>query len=314
MSLVLNEKYIGKNESYKLFISNRFLRLFPTYWCVLILTLLFCIGVYFIPHVSSPNTLDMFIEKAGSMNFLTIAFLFFINVFIFGMDMSFFMGMDQSGSLFLINDNPHLYSFIFIPQGWSIALELMFYLIAPFILRKKLKIIIPIILISLIIRIVIFNNAVLDQDPWTGRFFPAELMFFLLGSISYYIYKKIKNFEINRLFLLGVLCSLLIITVFYIKLPFNLPYLYIVYFFIALPFIFIYTKNSKLDTYIGELSYPIYITHVFILLVMETTNISFIESKGTTLLIGTLILSVLLNKFLVDRIEKIRQKRVLSTV
>lgn len=315
MSLVLNEKYIGENASYKLFISNRFLRLYPIYWCVLILTVLFCFGAYFIPHVYAPNTLNLFIDNFSNMNFLTFAFLFFINVFIFGQDISFFTGMDQWGSMFfssnLINENPHLYSFIFIPQGWSIALELMFYLIAPFILRKKLNIIIPVILISLVIRIVIFNNAGLNHDPWNGRFFPAELMFFLLGSISYNVYKKIKNFEIPRFFLLGVLCSLIIITIFYFKLPFNKPYLYIIYFFIALPFIFIYTKNSKIDSYIGELSYPIYISHIFILLIMQTTNIPLIESQGTTLLIGTILLSVMLNKLVANRIEIIRQKRVL---
>ena len=35
MSLILNEKYIGVNNSYKLFISNRFLRLYPMYWVIL---------------------------------------------------------------------------------------------------------------------------------------------------------------------------------------------------------------------------------------------------------------------------------------
>ena len=40
MSLILNEKYIGSNSSYKLFITNRFLRLYPIYWTVLLFTLL----------------------------------------------------------------------------------------------------------------------------------------------------------------------------------------------------------------------------------------------------------------------------------
>ena len=36
MSLILNQKYIAKNSSFKLFITNRLLRLFPIYWFVLI--------------------------------------------------------------------------------------------------------------------------------------------------------------------------------------------------------------------------------------------------------------------------------------
>ena len=37
MALILNTKYVGVN-SYYLFITNRFLRIFPTYWLVLLLT------------------------------------------------------------------------------------------------------------------------------------------------------------------------------------------------------------------------------------------------------------------------------------
>ena len=40
MTLILNEKYIGQNSSYKLFITNRLLRLYPIYWVILLLTLI----------------------------------------------------------------------------------------------------------------------------------------------------------------------------------------------------------------------------------------------------------------------------------
>jgi peptidoglycan/LPS O-acetylase OafA/YrhL len=40
IALILNEKYIDQNNSYKLFITNRFLRIYPIYWLVLLLTVL----------------------------------------------------------------------------------------------------------------------------------------------------------------------------------------------------------------------------------------------------------------------------------
>ena len=43
MSLILNEKYIGKNNSFRLFITNRFFKLFPVYWAVLLGTIFFCL-------------------------------------------------------------------------------------------------------------------------------------------------------------------------------------------------------------------------------------------------------------------------------
>lgn len=39
MSIILNKKYIGQG-SYKLFITNRLLRLFPSYFTVVILTII----------------------------------------------------------------------------------------------------------------------------------------------------------------------------------------------------------------------------------------------------------------------------------
>ena len=101
------------------------------------------------------------------------------------------------------------------------------------------------------------------------------------------------------------------ITIFYCWLPFNKPYLYFIAFFISIPFIFLLTKKSKLDSSIGELSYPIYISHVFLLLIIQSLKIPFIESKGTTLIIFSVIFSILLNVFITSKIEKIRQKRVL---
>jgi peptidoglycan/LPS O-acetylase OafA/YrhL len=41
MSLILNEKYTGIENSYKLFITNRLLRLYPLYFSILIFTFLF---------------------------------------------------------------------------------------------------------------------------------------------------------------------------------------------------------------------------------------------------------------------------------
>src|SRR5260370_42618312 len=36
MALILNEKYASQKNSYKLFITNRFLRIFPLYWFMLL--------------------------------------------------------------------------------------------------------------------------------------------------------------------------------------------------------------------------------------------------------------------------------------
>lgn len=314
MSLILNEKY--KKGSYKLFISNRFLRLYPIYWCVLVLTIIWCIIMIYSSNKLAENSLMTFIQYFHTLNSPTFIYLVLSNIFVFGQDIALFLGLDQSnGGLFFTENfrltNPHLHTFIFVPQAWTIGLELMFYLIAPFLLRRKTWLILLLITLTLSLKLFIYNSA-FNHDPWTYRFFPAELLFFLLGKISYDIYTKIRTFQIPRVVLLGTLLSVILVTVFYFWLPFNKPYLYFTGFFIALPLIFILSKKSKIDTYIGELSYPIYISHVFLLMIIQSLKIPFIESKGTTLIIFSVIFSILLNVFITNKIEKFRQKRVLK--
>jgi peptidoglycan/LPS O-acetylase OafA/YrhL len=81
-------------------------------------------------------------------------------------------------------------------------------------------------------------------------------------------------------------------------------------FFISLPFIFYLTKDSKIDRYIGELSYPIYISHIFVKSCMINLNMPVEGGVGINLTILTIIFSVILNEFVAKKIEKIRLKRI----
>jgi peptidoglycan/LPS O-acetylase OafA/YrhL len=92
--------------------------------------------------------------------------------------------------------------------------------------------------------------------------------------------------------------------------PKYIQVLYFFLFFCALPFIFLYTKKSRLDRFIGELSYPVYIVHMLMIEVCKVLNVP----KGTTFTALAITLSVLfavlINKLLNDKIEIFRQGRV----
>jgi len=62
MSLILNEKYVGKFNSYFLFLSNRFLRLFPIFWVVLILTALLSIAQYILTSGHSAGAFQPYVN------------------------------------------------------------------------------------------------------------------------------------------------------------------------------------------------------------------------------------------------------------
>lgn len=317
MALILNEKYIGKNDSYTLFITNRFLRLFPIYWTVLLLTVLYSIIVHFCHTDINAECLRYYMDYFRTMNMGSFIFLMFTNLFLFLQDTIMFLGLNTStGNLFFTPDfretSPMLYNFLFIPQAWTIGIEIAFYLIAPFLVRKKLKIIIPLVILSIILRFVLSLNGLKD-DPWSYRFFPTELAFFLLGIISYRIYKNLNRTNKKTFYSKVIWYGMIIFTLFFNLLPIpHRVFVYMLTFFLGLPFIFQLTKKWKYDTYIGELSYIIYISHMFILTCIQSFKIPVIGGLGISLTVMTILFSILLNESVAKRIEKIRQNRISS--
>ncbi len=195
MTMILNKKYIGK-DSYSLFISNRFLRLYPIYWVVVGLTII----AAFLSFLSFNSWMRLmpYVAFNDFMNIKTLAFLGFTNIFLFGQDMVMFLGVNlDSGLMFFTNNftntSPELHNFLLIPQAWTIGLELIFYLIAPFLVRKKLPVILLLIAGSFLLRGYIYFILGMHHDPWTYRFFPTELALFLFGTISYHIYNFLSK-------------------------------------------------------------------------------------------------------------------------
>ena len=178
MALILNEKYVTQPHAYRLFITNRFLRLFPIYWVILILT--FLLGLI-CTHTNAgrleAGAVPMFGEFFHAMDLWSFLFLIFTNVCLFFQDAVMFLGLNPAtGHLFFTANfrltSPELYQFLLVPQAWTIGVELLFYLIAPFVVRKKARVVIGLIVISLLLRAALYRSG-LNHDPWTYRFFPT---------------------------------------------------------------------------------------------------------------------------------------------
>ncbi len=314
MSLVLNSKYnaCSNFNNYKLFITNRLLRLYPIYWVVLLLTVLFFLATNY-NHFLEFNIFDI----------PSLLYILFTNIFIFFQDLVMFLGVNEnSGSLYFTKDfhstNPKLYEFLFIQQGWSLGIELLFYLLAPFIVKKRNYFLILLITISILIRSILIKIYGLSNDPWSYRFFPTELLFFLMGILSHRFSNNIVKIPIKPPLALFLI---LILTCFYEKIPTtNLPYMpfdvkstvYLVLVSISLPILFNYYKNNNTDRNIGELSYPIYICHMLIYYVTRLTIFEGLNN-GTFIIFYCTLFSFLLIKFISNPIEKIRQSRVINS-
>jgi len=136
--------------------------------------------------------------------------------------------------------------------------------------------------------------------------------------LSYRVYRFIINSNVNLKigYYAYVFILLSILTFNFMPIQYFIKqYLFYSILTITIPFIFIYTKKNTVDRFIGELSYPIYISHIFILsyclpLIKYIIDISKYECIAAVLL--TTLFSILLILFLIKPIDKYREKRVLN--
>lgn len=319
MSLVLDRKYRGV-KNYSLFISNRFLRLFPVYWFLLLaVVIITCISGFL---WGDWGRLAIFRDFAGHFS-VSLSLLTFSNLTILGQELALFGGLNPvNGSIYFTPDyrlaDLPLFRFLLIPQAWSLSVEFLFYLVAPFLVNRGWKTIVAFILASLGLRAFIYFGLHWANDPWLYRFFPTELALFLLGALAYKIYLKIELLDLPKWTL--VVPSLVIFAALFIHplIPMSSWTMYnainwAIYGFatLALPFLFKWTRNSKFDASIGEFSYPIYLAQFIVIdYVLKIP-------KGTSLysyvpifvMIGCMVLAWLVNKVVSDPIEKYRKAR-----
>lgn len=312
IGLIINEKYNFKN-AYKLFISNRVLRLFPTYFFIIVLTL---ISVFICANL---GVKDEMVDNISKPDVTSKIYLAFLNLSIIGQETALYLGFDARGALHYVSDfqnsTPPVYIFLLCRPAWSLSLELMFYLIAPFLVKRKTATILLIMAGSLILRIFLYKQG-LNYDPWTYRFFPTELFFFLAGAASYKMYNHLKQssfIQKQRWYMLLVIPVLLFVFN-YVPVDYWLKqYIFYTILIFAIPVLFAYTKNSSVDRSIGELSYPIYLSHSFIIMYcMPLFRYLFHFSRFTSFftIVFTIGFSIALVLYLIKPIEKYRAKRV----
>lgn len=316
MALILNEKYIGFNNSYKLYLTNRLIRLYPIYWVVLLLIIIPSLAYGIYNGGENFAFLNNFVDYYDTLSIGSFVTLVFSNIFIFFQDALLFFEVNlQTGSLFFqpkYNSKAlNGFDFALIPQAWTVSLELMFYIIAPFIVKRKTIIICVIFTLLLVLRIIIHDLLLINYTPWNFRFFPIELTYFLAGVLSYKIYKTTiitkSSSKLNKLIFIFILLIILCYDV--IKIPLKNE-LFFVFFFLAIPFIFKLTKKSKFDRYIGELSYPVYIVHMVLVSLYKYFENYFSFNKCVTIIICSLFASIILKHIISDKIEVYRQKRI----
>lgn len=313
MALVLDGKYDTKTlKGYKLFITNRLLKLYPIYWFILLCVLILGLGSYY--WVNSTYIFNYYITNKDILTATNFIYFVFTNIFIIGQDLLFYIGY-EGGQYFLqmnYSDAPiSLHRFLFLKQAWTISLELYFYLLVPFINRINKSIIIALTIVLFIARFYIYSMGYI-ATPWSYQFFPFELGFFLIGLLAYKWYSKNKNSVANSS-VIPYIMPLIVITTFSYQFFFEdslvKKYAYLILFALSIPYIFERTKNSKLDRIIGETSYPIYMIHGLVGLVITFILPQKSWLYGILIMLVSLTISIIFNYTVTPYIENYRQQR-----
>jgi peptidoglycan/LPS O-acetylase OafA/YrhL len=217
----------------------------------------------------------------------------------------------QSGQLYF---TPHYYQeplpafkFLLLPQAWTLGIELLFYAVAPFLVRRSVPFLLGGIAASVGLRAVLYTNG-FHNDPWTYRFFPNELAFFLVGALGYKFYRSLRDRETFNPNVgkaaFGIAVGFILLYTF-LPLP-GERLLFYLYMGAAIPLIFRLTQKHRWDRKLGELSYPMYISHLLIVHILATRH----WNTGILTVLLTVIVSVLLLEFVDEPMDRFRQRRI----
>jgi peptidoglycan/LPS O-acetylase OafA/YrhL len=298
MMLVISGKYANLgNRMWPVFMLSRVSRLYPVYAVIAIATLLAAV-------FKGSSTLLTQFSGLSLTGWIEVGFA---NITMLGQDVLVFTHV-QDGT-------PHFATaplgladrgadYLVIPQAWSLSIELVFYALAPWLLRRSTQTLLLVAAGSLVVKIVLAFT--LTNDPWSYRFFPAELMYFLAGALACRLIVP----RLTSMRKVGPAVFVVVVAAFllYPHTPTNnLAIVFPLAFAFAVPVLFTWTKRNPIDRWIGDLSYPMYLVHM---LVYSVLIFGHITVSGAVLSVAALAVAVLIVVIIDHPIERLRQRRL----
>jgi peptidoglycan/LPS O-acetylase OafA/YrhL len=306
MAMVLDGQYKGKPV--RTFYLSRAARIYPAYWVSLAFTLM----------VSLYLTGTGFLGAFTQLSWVQQAHMVFANFFIFGQDLAYlFCLRDTTTSQCFVVDQVVLNS-----PAWSISVELMFYLIAPWAVHNLRS---SAVLVG-IGALYVLGITYLDYDALRAiagisphpletviryHMFPASLLFFGGGAVAFHlIYKRhITGREKSGGMLQYAAAAAGVLLIANFTDP-MIAWWQLLAFIVAVPSLFAFTRDNRFDRAIGELSYPVYILHFPILKMLSGFEVKGPFNYGTNAAILSILAGALVYLVIDRPVDRWRHRMV----
>lgn len=329
MGLILTEKYQPLPGGLRLFYSNRLLRIFPIFWLVLAIELVVAIAFHRLSDAGDPRlALNASLIDEGQYGALTA--LVVSQFTLLGTEVVSLLNW-QTGSGFDWHaaapsgaETVRGWRFLLMPHTWTLACELFFYALVPWLNRLPTAALAGIVGGNIVIARLLpgWINPALAEVA-TDSFAPLQLGFFAAGLLAYRLYARhdarLEKGPVGWLLIAGLAVTVIgfnEITAISHKLGL---WSLLLLGTLALPVLFARTRRLRWDRRIGDLSYPLYLVHAVVIMALHRLVPAEVPVLGDffkhpAFPLGAVALSTLLawtlETTLDRRLDQLRQRRV----
>lgn len=326
MDLVLSTTYRGGGGT-RLFYGNRLLRIFPTYWAVLLIfgiaALLPGFGIGFLQNIAflAHNSVTAAIDGGAPAAWAAIP-----NLFAIGSDILRLFAPTPHGLTVL---SPEMYArgdvamdrYLILPPVWSLGVELICYAFSPIFARLRFR-----WLLVLFIAFVVIQEwtSTLTWILWRNLPFWYNVAYFLLGMLARRLMAVRVVLPRSVIYLAATLPFALwacygeivqALTNMTISVGWGAYLLGIVLLWamwaaysLGIVTLFSLTSRSTLDRHLGNLSYPVYLVHWL----FAWPAVAFGSAQPVVAIVVSCTVAWCLTKVIDDPIEKIRRRRAMT--
>jgi peptidoglycan/LPS O-acetylase OafA/YrhL len=317
MAMILNGKYADTPHGNWIFYTNRLVKIFAPYLVILMVTVAICL----LSKALTGNALllNAWFAEVSNMAFATWAFALLTNIFIVGQEWAFLLVYRAGSLLFDLHafEHPPMASpFIVILPAWTLSIELLFYAVAPFIVRQHVLLIAALAFAFYRLRWDGYHFGFYSEAT-SYRFFPFELSLFLYGAVCFRLGKLLVPTDPKWSGAITAGVAIAIVLIFVPKYFRADQYQLYAVIGVLLPALFEFSRRHKWDRSLGELSYPLYLVHwpiatfaAALVGAIQPGAIGTVAAYPMVAIVFSVGFAAMINRYVVDPLDQWRQRRV----